>query len=342
MNSAVAESLRDTRYRRETREVRLSLLCLVGLFVLAIRGWAAEEEEPDVIRIPKYEMTSELFDYYHGLLVMALEVTEETYGKTLVEIEDIPTLQKRQQLGLKSATTDVIWGINTIVQEEEFIAVSFPLSADLFSYRLLVVNADDERFSKPLSDAQLKKMKAVQGRDWRDYEVLQQNGFNVSGADHHMTYRLLETGFVDYFPRSIIEVCEELDSHPNVVIYPEVAFYYPNVIRFYINKERAELAQRLQEGLEKAYADGTVLHRLISQPFFRDFSALIYEKRIIELASDTSEQTLALLSHPLINEVKDVIHALPDEWYQPHPNQRCDWRESNVPPPEDTKTKAKK
>ncbi|NMH60376.1 hypothetical protein [Alteromonas ponticola] len=301
---------------------------------MLLRPLAAKpDEQADVIRIPQHDAGSELFDYYHGLLIMALEITEDAYGKTIVEVEDIPTQQKRQQMGLKSATTDVIWGINTEVQEEEFIAVPFPLSADLFSYRMLVVNAEDTRFREPLSKQKLKAMKAVQGHDWRDFDVLKDNGFKISGADYHMTYRLLETGFVDYFPRSILEVCEELDSHPKAVIYPHVALYYPNVIRFYTNKQRATLAKRLEQGLNKAYADGVVLHRLMAQPFFRDFAALIYQKRIIKLKSDVSAQTNALLSHPLIDEVNDVISALPEEWYQPENSGRCDWRESDVPPP---------
>ncbi|MCW8090534.1 hypothetical protein [Alteromonas sp. ASW11-130] len=300
-------------------------------------AFANRDEDVQVIRIPQGQIGSELFEYYHGLLVMALELTEETYGKAIVEIENIPTLQKRQQLGLERALTDVIWGINTQVKEENFLTVSFPLSADLFSYRILVVNQSDKRFSQPMSEAKIKSMTAVQGRDWRDFSVLDSNGFNVAGADHDMTYRLLETRFVDYFPRSVIEVCEELNSHPNMVIYPYVALYYPNVIRFYIHKDRAQLAKRLKEGLEKAYAEGIILHRLIAQPFFRDFAALIYRKQVFELDSDISDETRLLLSHPLITEVRDVINALPETWYEPESSGRCEWRKNDISPPNEAR-----
>ncbi len=325
-----------------------SLVCwLCALTLLAITNVHSQEQPSDkseqqIIRVPKYEFGDELFSYYHGLLVMALELTEEKYGKAVVEIEDIPTLQKRQIMGLKSAETHVIWNVSSGEHEKDFIAVPFPLSADLYSYRILAVNSDDKRFNKPLSKQQLQNMTAVQGREWRDFDILINNGFTVSEAEYHMTYRLLETNFVDYFPRSVIEVCEELNRHPHATIYPHIALYYPNLVRFYVNKGQTELANRLQEGLEVAYADGTILHRLIAQPFFRDFSVLIYNRQVLELESEIDPQTEDVLRHPLIDDVMDMVKALPEEWHELADSGRCEWRNSDIQPPAEINKKPKK
>ncbi len=313
------------------------MLLLVLIANVNSQDQSVSQPEQQIIRVPMYEGGDELFNYYHGLLVMALELTEEKYGVAVVEVEDIPTLQKRQIMGLKTAETDVIWTVSPVDQDEDFIAVPFPLSADLFSYRILVINSDDKRFSAPLSTRQIQRMTAGQGRDWRDVEILKNNGFAVSEAEYHMLYRLLETHFVDYFPRSVIEVCEELDRHPNAIIYPYVVLYYPNLVRFYVHKEQVELANRLKEGLEFAYADGTILHRLISQPFFRDFAALVYNRQVIKLNAEISPQTTELLLHPLITDVMDIVSALPDEWRELNNNGRCEWRKSDIPPPAEIK-----
>ncbi|WP_249312883.1 hypothetical protein [Pseudoalteromonas ruthenica] len=65
-------------------------------------------------------------------------------------------------------------------------------------------------------------------------------------------FRLTAQQRVDYFPRSVIEVVDELQAHQQMQlqIVDHVVLNYPSVFYFFVSKNRPELAAHLRQGLD--------------------------------------------------------------------------------------------
>ena len=69
----------------------------------------------------------------------------------------------------------------------------------------------------------------------------------------------------DYFPRSVNEIWDELDSHSEALeVESRIALHYYYDAYFMLNKKNTRLAEELRQGLEKAIADGS-FDRLFDQ-----------------------------------------------------------------------------
>jgi hypothetical protein len=116
-------------------------------------------------------------------------------------------------------------------------------------------------FTSISSRQQLLAKTPVQGEEWPDTKVLQTNGFNVSTIPEYMdAFPLLMMRKADFFPRSVIEVTQELQAlgeRSELVLEPSLAVFYPTALYYFVNKQDRNLAHLIQTGLERAIADGT-------------------------------------------------------------------------------------
>ncbi|MDC8831480.1 substrate-binding periplasmic protein [Alteromonas gilva] len=270
----------------------------------------SHEEEKAVIRIPMpITGTLSQHDYFLWLLQSAVDLTADKFGPIELVSSETPTNQARQMRLLDANIVDVMWSVSTPEREERYLSVDFPLYGDLFSYRVLVVRKDDKRFNQSLTLDEIKSMVAVQGNDWPDLYILRDNGFKVEPGDYPYAFKLLSSGFVDYFPRAAVEVCEELKIRPDLTIFPGHLLTYPNTMKFLLNKGNSQLAKRIETGLGKLYDSGKWTQKIATQPAFTNAIPIIRHNNTHVHRLKSVNPTY--YEHPFVKDVKAMADDFP-------------------------------
>jgi hypothetical protein len=150
-------------------------------------------------------------NYFIDVLQLAIDKSTSQSGPAKRLVVDIPMEQQRQLKSLDDNILDVMWAMTSIHLEKDALPVRIPLLKGLLGYRVLVVRKDQQQaFSAITQLSQLKQLTAVQGFGWSDVQILQDNGFKVEVSSWYDTiYKSLNSGFYDYFPRSVLEVGAE-------------------------------------------------------------------------------------------------------------------------------------
>jgi hypothetical protein len=80
-------------------------------------------------------------------------------------------------------------------------------------------------------------------------------------ARYENLFKMLMKKRFGFFPRGINEAWNELNSkgktYPDLAVEKYLALYYPFPIYFFVNKNKPELAQKIEHGLEIALEDGS-------------------------------------------------------------------------------------
>ena len=274
---------------------------LVGAMMPAVVG----AQTLTVTHIRPASETDTRNQYFIRLLDLVLSKTDGPY-----RLEASPlTMQQGRALAQlkKNDGLDIVWTMTSQSREQELLPIRIPLLKGMIGTRLLLINQDDQhRFERITSEAQLKALRAGQGHDWPDTEVLKSNGYTVSGsASYDALFRMLARGRIDYFPRSVAEIWAEAEQHAHKGLIVEKSFviYYPAAIYFFVNKDHHVLARRIEEGLRKAIADGS-----FDALFYERFNAIIKRARL-------QERRWFRLENPLLSPETPLDQ--PAVWYQP-------------------------
>ena len=194
------------------------------------------------------------------LLSLALDQTGVNYqlkpsaniqpkGKTLDRLQD-------------NREINIVWSMTSPQREKDLLPIRIPIFKGLIGWRLLLIRQDmAERFTYIQRFEHLIKLSPLQGRDWPDTKILQSNGFDVITERTQSTMMtMLSNAQGDFFPRSIIEIWEELDNSDavnQIQIQASLGIRYPAAIYFFVNKKSVPLANLIETGLEKAIENGT-------------------------------------------------------------------------------------
>lgn len=208
---------------------------------------------------PESMLEDERSHFPIALLHLALSKSDKSYQ--LRPSKTDLAQQRTIQLVATQGGTDVVWTFTTAELEQKLQPIRIPIDRGLLGWRLLLIRATDEaRFAALSTTAELAAMTAVQGHDWPDVKVLQQNNFKVvTGANYQGLFEMLRLGRADYFPRSINEIHYEhrTQSKGELLIAEGLALFYPAPMYYFVNKEDTELAQAIDRGLREAIADGS-------------------------------------------------------------------------------------
>ena len=204
---------------------------------------------------------------------------------------------------------DIVWTMTDLEREKALLPVRIPIDKGLIGWRLaLVRQADAERWREVRSTASLGAFVAAQMHDWPDTAILRANGLQVSTtSNYEALFQQLAVGRVDYVPRSVIEIGEELARHPylGLEIEPRLVIRYPAAFYFFVSPRRPELAEDLTRGLEAAIADGSF--DLLFNRHFGDLANRLHLR----------ERTLVELRNPLLPPLTPLARkAL---WFQGSP-----------------------
>ena len=205
------------------------------------------------------DTASSIEDYPIQLLALALDQTGVNYelnpsDKVLPKGKALSRLQDNREI-------NIVWGMTNQQREKDLLPIRIPIFKGLIGWRLLLVRNDmAERFTHIQTLEHLIKLTPLQGRDWPDTKILQSNGFDVlTERTQGALMKMLGNAQGDFFPRSIIEVWDELAANKkryNLQIQPSLGVRYPAAIYFFVNKKSMPLANIIESGLEKAILVG--------------------------------------------------------------------------------------
>jgi hypothetical protein len=230
--------------------------------------------------------------YSIEILTATLENTREKFGEYRLE-PSAPMSEDRQVSELKhntGAITVIVRGA-TLDYSKQFRAVNIAIDKGILGYRVLLIRKQDQpRFDQVQSLDDLKKITIGQGSSWKDVDILAANGLRViTGPSYEGLFQMLVKGRFDAFSRSIDEVGAEYEerkvSLPDLAIEKHLLLHYPIPRYFWFNAGEAgrPLAARVDEGLRKLVADGT-LDRIFRKYFQTRLEALdLMNRRLIEL-----------------------------------------------------------
>lgn len=155
---------------------------------------------------------------------------------------------------------DIFWSIATPERDAVLSKVDFDLYKGMFGYRLLLVKQSKKRSFESIESVDvLRERVAALGYDWPDYQILSKNGFQVQGTSSYAgLFQLLQRDRVDYLPRSVFEVWQELDHFRDnsMQVVENIALYYPISFTYYLSRKNQKLAMIIQTSLESMDRNG--------------------------------------------------------------------------------------
>jgi len=180
---------------------------------------------------------------------------------------------KNMELG---SGIDVVWTVTSAEREKFLRPIRIPIDKGLVGWRIpLIREVDVERFERLHDLKGLQALNAGQGHDWPDVAVLQHNGFKTTNLPSYVgMFKMLASGRVDYFPRSVLEIESESETHANknLVVDPNLLLVYPSALYFFVSFDAPTLADDIQKGLEEMIASGDfdlLFNRYFSEPIER-------------------------------------------------------------------------
>ncbi|MDP2716197.1 ABC transporter substrate-binding protein [Rheinheimera sp.] len=218
----------------------------------------ADTAQPQVIIYPK-PMRDFTEDNWYPLQLLKLALRESNVAHRLQPSDDVLVQSRALKLLEENQNITLAWSMTSAEREDNLLPVRIPIYKGLYGWRLLLVKPGSALLQNPVSSvAELKKYILVQGHDWPDNVLLRSNGLRLDTATHiELLFSMLQKGRADAFPRSVLEIWSEMDARPNqFAVAPGVALYYPTAVYFFFNKQNAALAQLVEQGLNRAIANG--------------------------------------------------------------------------------------
>ncbi|PKG85058.1 hypothetical protein CXF85_05475 [Colwellia sp. 75C3] len=244
-----------------------------------------------------------VFDYFVELTRLVLSKNEHLYPKRkLVFVAHDDVTQGRSLMLLEHNYVDIVWSGTNARRELRYSPIRIPLFRGLLGYRvLLILKEDKEKFLQIKTPAQLKKLNACQGAHWPDSDILEANGYLVSRVVHfNAMFKMLAKKRCDYFPRAIFEGYAEqkiaMETQPNIILMDELILHYNFPFYYFVEKNNSRLAERLENGLMAALADGSLMNLMRTHSVSKHLFPLEQwkDKRYFELSNDILGSDLSL------------------------------------------------
>lgn len=270
--------------------MRILLALLLPMLMSPVAADTAEATG-DVIRHIRPDFDKDVRNlYYLDVLRLALEKTRREFGDYRLKPIDHDLSQSRSIALLSEGRgLDVVWTMTSKQREQQLRPVRVPLLRGLMGMRLLIIRAEDQGWFDNVTDLdQLRQLRAGQGHDWPDTEILRANELPlVAVSNYEALFRMLEEGRFDYLPRAVNEPWEEVEAHPDMDLTVEdsLLLYYPAASYFFVAPHDERLARRLELGLERALEDGSFTALFRQHPVNRkafDKAALL-TRRVLRL-----------------------------------------------------------
>ena len=240
----------------------------------------------DELRYPRAPSGDEFRSRY---ALAALQLALDKAGSALrIRPSRHPMEQQRALLHLEQGTAvDVVWTMTSTEREQRLLPVRIPLDKGLYGWRIVILRKDRSELLRDVhSLPELRRLRAGQGHDWPDTQILRSHDLPVEvSASYESLFRMLRAGRFDYFPRAVLEAHDELAhvGNEDLALDRHVVLHYPTALYFFFSRQRPELAETVGTGLELATRDGS-FERLFQQYHGAELArARLTQRQVIEL-----------------------------------------------------------
>ena len=277
---------------------------------LPYKGMAAEKAVTIHCLSPQSDLDRRQL-FVHEIITAVMDSTASSHGP--YNIKPIPkmTWHRLDLVASQHRYPNMVIRVTGNIRSiKAFEAVPIPINRGIVGYRIFLIPdtlEDDFTGISDLKDLIASGLTPGQGR-WADVGILKANGIDVVvGSNYEGLFAMLMAGRFDFFPRGVNEAFEELEArsqtYPDMRVEKTMAFYYPLPRVLATTKGNTEMAERIEAGLRRIFANGT--HKKIW---------LKYNKKWVEKA-DLSQRKIIRLENP------DALPSLPYDqkiyWYQP-------------------------
>ncbi len=196
--------------------------------------------------------------YAMSMVKLALSKVDTKYK---IELDDAELSQARNITDVAEGRFDIMWAATNQEMEDQLQPVRIPLYKGLLGHRIFIINpASQPKFDRIKTVDDLKQISFGQGATWADSAILASNGLTVVKANKYQSlFYMVDGGRFDAFPRGVHEPWGELESHPNLPLAVEkrVMLVYRMPFYLFTSKQNKKLANDLEQGLNRAIADGS-------------------------------------------------------------------------------------
>ncbi|UTF59717.1 hypothetical protein [Gilvimarinus sp. DA14] len=204
------------------------------------------------------------FSYEVELLRLALEKTINEYGAYQLLPGKSSNLPRAMAIARQSEHPYIFKTSYNPGLTGDFHYPKFPIDRGIFSYRLCFVNEHRAAdIAKADTRTALQKFNIGQGVGWLDNKILTNAGFTVREApSYESLFPMLSAGRFDMVCRAQNEIINEWQNFGHLggfELDTSFALYYPLPRFFWVHKSKPAAFARIQEGLERAYEDGSAL-----------------------------------------------------------------------------------
>lgn len=298
-----------------TNEMPLSKGCrrmattVVRTALLAIAMLSSSHASADIpIRYPNLPAQQDTKQAY---MLTLLRLACDKAGETC-QLRPGPAMEQGraiQELQRQRHRVNVMWTMTDREREKKLLPIRIPLFKGLIGWRLVLLPTGKADLLKSVYTVRdLYDKVAGQGHDWPDTYILRTAGLPVeTSIGYEALFGMLRHGRFDYFPRSILEVEDEIrlyGGNDQLYLDPYLVIRYPTAFYFFVSPHQPELAVLLQRGLELAVADGS-FEQLFQRHFGNTLKRLhLNRRRIIDLPN------------PLLPAATPL--SRPELWYSAH------------------------
>ncbi|WP_374362634.1 substrate-binding periplasmic protein [Pseudoduganella danionis] len=214
------------------------------------------------IYIPRSSDREPWAPYIVELLQAALARSPSTTPDHLHRLETHMTQDRAFTQLRNNQKLDVYWSMTSQAREQGVIVIRIPLLKGLLGQRLLAIRPEAaSRFAQVRTLDDLRRdFRLGQGHDWPDTAIQQAAGLKtVTSSSYDTLYPMLQARRFDAIPLGINEIDDELRKHSDVDLMVEknLALVYPAPVFFFVAPNKAALAARIENGLNRMLADGS-------------------------------------------------------------------------------------
>ncbi|WP_341665107.1 hypothetical protein [Vibrio sp.] len=250
----------------------------IVLFIMCHSVFAQDEI---ILTLPSQKDSGH--DFYHDLLHTAL--IDSGYNVTInIPREHIP--QKRAIKMVEAGQLSLTWLIGTQERNLRYTPVKVPLTNGMIGKRILLIPPElQSEFNKvnSLEDLQQSEMVAGLGMNWYDIDVWKTNQLPVyveDGEWRSLYSKLTPDGMVNYFPRGMTEIVDEVKQNKHLAIEQRLMLVYDKDFYFYLSDAAAGYQAVIEKALQQAKKSG-VMEKLIKKHWQHTYEQIAPDQRVV-------------------------------------------------------------
>lgn len=246
----------------------IQILVLAAIAFASIQGQAQTDATQTLVVRYKHPDFGDLNrkTYEQQVIQLALEKTRPKVGA----FELVPVNMISRTHAIASLSQNLYQNFlmslsyeDTLVASGNLIYIPFPIELGALSYRICYARKNLGTQVRQIETLeQLKPYKVAVGADWLDGKILQHQGVQIVTGDNITSlFRMTQAGRADLFCPSPSEYFHELENAKvtDLQLDNQLALYYPLPKFLFSHKSNQALLDRIKQGLEIAYQDGSLL-----------------------------------------------------------------------------------